>query len=86
MPNVATAPINTIPAVQVAGAYAPVQPLPVVASNVPMPPLAPVAARAVVVLAGGTPYAPVAPIPMQFFTAGTVSQAPTAPIPIVIVG
>lgn len=86
------APVNTMPAVQVAGPYAPIAALPVInITGTPgvggNPPLDPVLARPVVVLSAGTiPLAPVQPIPMKSFTAGTVPQAPVTPIPVVIVG
>ena len=86
--NVATAPINSIPAVQVTAPASPwpmVMPIPVVTGNVPMPSQAPVAPQAVVVMVAGTAYAQIAPIPMIMLTAGTATS-PAEPIPVVVVG
>jgi hypothetical protein len=83
---VATAPINSIPAVAVSAPPSPwptVMPIPVVTGNVPMPPQAPVQPQAVVVVTG--PYAPIAPVPMIMLAGGTPT-GPGQPIPVVVVG
>jgi len=86
MANVPTAPINSLPIVEVTGPFAALEAIPIVTGNTPMPPAQPVLAQNVVVVASGSmPMAPVQPIPAIVMAPGTPTN-PSQAIPVIIVG